>query len=139
MADQEFKRDVGSGDPLAAGEATEVNDELAFGRVAEDQIEQQSLLEGFEGGAAEQLPEVEYADDEPDYEPADEMEEILFADPEGNRPMAKKANQPVPKSVIRRLPLMSLAVRDPSTPPAVKAAYHLVLQRLEDEARRKGR
>jgi hypothetical protein len=132
-----YRRDVGSGDQLDYGDATDTNAELAAGDAVEEQIQDQALVSVVPttGGmpAAEPGP-VEYADDGPDYVPANEDEAILFGDSEGiGLEPSLGATRPIANSVLRALPSLSAIVRDPTTPPAIRAAYNLVLQRLAAE------
>jgi hypothetical protein len=104
----EYKADVGSGAQLEYGDANELN---------------QSLV----AGDADEM-----------FTPGNEDEEILFGPTEGlgrtGPPLAKK---PVPNSVLRALPLLSTIANDPKTPPVIKNAYKLILQRLAAEQKAK--
>ena len=130
----EPQRSVGSGEQQAYGEATAQNESMALGDAVEEQLLSQQVVQ--EPEMAVPLPEVEYADDmeDPTYEPQDDMEQVLFGDPEGFESTKEDAkNRPVPNSVIRALPGLAAVVRDPSTPAAIRAAYNIILQRLEAE------
>ena len=133
----EFTRDVGSGEQQGYGEATAENQALAAGDAVEDSLQAQAIVP--EPSEAAPLEDVQYAD-EPDaqgYQPQDEMEEILFGDPEGFEPSDPGKHKPVPNSVIRALPTLAAIVADPGTPPAIKAAYNILLQRMEAELKAK--
>ena len=132
----EYKRDVGSGEQLPAGEATELNNALVEGDAVEESLQAQQIVQG----EAAPLEEVEYAEDydEPLYSPSSDMDNILFGPSEGfAKQRLRPANRPVPNSVVQSLPLLSTIVNDPSTPPVFKAAYRYYLRRLalEREAR----
>lgn len=67
-----------------------------------------------------------------------EEDEILFGDPEGlgaNRPPAEVSDRSVPANVARRLPALKRAASAPGAPPALRAAYRLLAERLEAELR----
>ena len=70
--------------------------------------------------------------------PSGEEEEILFGDPEGlgrNRPSPDVQRRSVPAHVARRLPALKRAASAPGAPPALRAAYRLIADRLERELR----
>lgn len=120
-----YKRDVGSGEQLGSGDATELNASLVAGNEVEASLA---------GGAIAPPTDVQFADKpEPDYQPAGEIEDILFGPAEGVRTPGRDPNRPVPNSIIRALPALTAVVSDPSTPPAIRAAYNLILQRIEAE------
>lgn len=127
---EEFRRDVGSGEQLDAGEATGLNQELDFGEEVAAQLEANSLV-------GEQPPldtSVEYTDEDPVYEPGDDLEKVLFGPTEGLAGAhVSPSKKPIPRSVLRMLPTLMLLVDNPNTPPALKASYRLIIQRLEDE------
>lgn len=136
MAEAEFTRDVGSGDQLDAGGATDLNQTLQEGEMAEEVIAQAGPQ--IDQMAEEMaLPPIEYADDdEPVGQPGDGMESVLFGPSEGlgkGMPLPTEMNHPARRAAVRALPQMSLIIRDPSTPPAVKAAYKYLVQLLERE------
>lgn len=134
----EFEREVGSGDQLAYGEASELNAALAKGDAIEETIASQGVLPEQPISAAD--PPIDYGDDPPEFEPgAGEFDDVLFADPvPGLEPKKKTSKRPLPNSVIRMLPTMSAIVKDPATPPSIKAAYLLMIRKLEEEMRAKG-
>ena len=119
MAD--YERDVGSGDQLDSGEATDLNESAQQGRAVADAV------------APEPMP-VKYAEGpEPDYQPKDDIEELLFGPAEGVRSPMLDPTQPVPNSIVRALPQLSAIVADPTTPAVIRAAYNLIIQRIEAE------
>ena len=124
----EYQRDVGSGDQLPSGGATEANEELQFGDQVEETLQDQALVQ-------EQEP-AEFADDytAPDYQPKGELDEVLFGPTEGfARKRLRPNNRPVPNSVVQALPLMSTIVNDPDTPPVFKAVYRYYIRKLAAE------
>lgn len=129
MADAKYQRQAGSGEQLAYGEATDLDQQQVLGNDIEAQLADSAIDAG-------QIPEaeVEYADDEEeDYVPAGEDEEILFGDPEGVSKPLYRGTKPIPKSVVRQLPMLALLANDPTTPPALRAAYKLIISRLAEE------
>jgi hypothetical protein len=124
----EYKRDVGSGDQLASGNATSTNQDLVAGDAVEEQIASAAVV-------ADTMPgPVQYATEDPaPYQPRSDMEGVLFGPAEGLKPEPTSDKRPVPDSVIRALPGMSMIVNDPATPAAIKAAYRYLVLRLEAE------
>lgn len=124
---EEYTRGEGP-DALQYGEATDLNQEAQFGRDVQAEL-----------AATQVIPDVQYDDTpEVDYTPAGEDEEILFGDPEGISMVHPGVNSqaPVPKSIVRQLPRMAAMVADPTTPPAIKAAYNFIIRRLMEERSR---
>lgn len=69
---------------------------------------------------------------------ANEEEEILFGDPQGlgaSRPSVDVESRSVPAKLARRLPALKRAASAPGAPPALRAAYRLLADRLENELR----
>jgi hypothetical protein len=134
----EYKRDVGSGEQLDSGEATLENEDLAAGDQVEDQLQDKAIVQGVPMGRENELP-VSYDDgEEPTYKPRDETEDIMFGPSEGlgkGLPPLLDKNSPVRRATIRALPRMAMVIKDPSTPPAVKAAYKYLLRMLEEESK----
>ena len=125
-------------DQLGYGDATQTNEELAAGDAIEEEIASQELVQEapqtqptFEG---EEVP-VEYSDEEePDYQAANEMEEIMFGESMGiGVNPYKNVNRPVPNSVLRALPQLSAIMADPTVPASIKAMYQTVIERLANE------
>lgn len=140
----EFKRDVGSGEQLPAGEATELNDQLAFGDEVEELIADQSKIPlpdtgppsglGLGGVSGDVVEDVEFDDSDDVFEPSDEDEEILFGPAEGIKPSEPPSGVlPLPGSVVRRLPSLMALAMNPRTPPAIKAAVKIAVRALEQE------
>lgn len=135
----EYQRDVGSGEQLGYGEATDANVALAAGDALEEEIAANSdlgLAAPGEVPAPEEDPTpVEYSDEDPaDYQPASELEQILFGPAEGvGLERTAQVSRPIPNSVIRALPMLSAIVADPATPAAIRAAYRLLIQRMTAE------
>jgi hypothetical protein len=126
----EYKRDVGSGDQQAYGEATAQNESLAAGDALEEQIAATSPA------AAVQAPPPEPVYDQspdPVYQPANEMDQVLYGDPEYVYANQKVSETPISRTVLRSLPLMASLANDPSTPPAIRAAYKAAVRALERE------
>lgn len=120
----EVKRGVGTGEQLPMGEATQVNESLE----TLPQLDQTGILQG-----------VEWADgtEETNFVPTNEDDEILFGPAEG---IGSGDNEPtpnrVPASVIRRLPVLARAAKDPTAPPSLVAMYRILTDRLDREMRR---
>lgn len=80
--------------------------------------------------------------DEVEEAPANENMEVLLGDPDpAYRPAVTprdRAGQ-VPRYIVRHLPQMMAAVRDPDAPPTLRAVYNAVLRQLENERARGGR
>lgn len=128
---EEYQRNVGSGEQLGYGEATETNETAAAGEAVAASLDDQELIPD---------EDVEFVDDDYDesYTPAGEDEEVLFGDAEGlGRPMSlgqvRSAQAPIPTAVLRSLPTLAALANDPRTPDSIKAAYRLVVQRLAAE------
>ena len=128
--DAEFKRGVGTGEQLPSGEASALNEAVAAipPQAVPGPVDQTGLPQG-----------VEWAQDEaPLPAPRGEQEEILFGPSEGlgrNMPDPATADGPVPASVVRRLPALARAAKDPNAPASLKAMHALIAQRLEEELR----
>lgn len=133
----EYQREVGSGDQLDSGEATEANTDIQIGDRVEETLDAQQIVGDERFG--QDLPEVEYGGEDPEYSPSGKLEEFMFADPEGFTRNAPRQgpSSPIPSSIIRMLPTLALAVQNPNTPAAIKAAYEYVIQRIEAEQRAK--
>lgn len=127
------KRDVGSGDQLPSGDAAAENASLVEGNKIEAQIDSQDLVGA---GPVPAVADVEFAKGpQPEFSPqAGGIDDVLFGPREGVGVSVKKSNRPVPNSVIRALPALAAAVQDPTTPAVIRAAYRLIIQRLEAEA-----
>jgi hypothetical protein len=133
----EYKADVGSGAQLEYGDANELNQSLVAGDAVENQLGPAPTATADLGLPAEDF-QVEYTDADEMFTPGNEDEEILFGPTEGlgrtGPPLAKK---PVPNSVLLALPLLITIANDPKTPPVIKNAYKLILQRLAAEQKAK--
>ena len=122
--DAQVKRGVGTGDQLPMGEAGELNAALE----TLPQMDQTGILQG-----------VEWADgtEETNFVPSNEDDEILFGPAEG---IGSGDNEPtpgrVPASVIRRLPILARAAKDPTAPASLVAMYRILTDRLDREMRR---
>jgi hypothetical protein len=128
----EYKADVGSGAQLEYGDANELNQSLVAGDAVEDKLGPAPVAPKPDLGLPAEDFQVEYTDEDEMFTPGNEDEEILFGPSEGlGGP--PKPRRPVPNSVLRALPLLSTIASDPSTPPAIKAAYKLILERLAAE------
>ncbi len=81
------------------------------------------------------------ADPIPDGPEGDEVLDTLLAAPfEGFRPGATPRERPgrVPKYVVRNLPLLMAAAKDPEAPPTIRALYRATIRHLEQEMRQGG-
>lgn len=122
-SEAEFKRQAGGGYQLDYGQATAMNDAVA------------DIPSPDETG----LPEgVEWADGtEEDFTPGDEDEEILFGPAEGIGVPDEDLRPPaVPPHVLRRLPTLARAAKDPAAPASLRAMYSLLAARFEREMKR---
>ena len=123
----------GQTEQLPQGEATRLNEEIA----GIPRLRQQ------EPGGAQEEPAgpVQYAPDErpAPYSPQGETEDILLGPTSGlpTEPGSMDAVQglfpPVPHEVIRSLPLLAAAQKDPTLPLALKLAYKALIDRVEYE------
>lgn len=71
----------------------------------------------------------------------DETMQALLSPPiEGYRPPAVPVRRPgkLPRYVVRNLPLLMAAAKDPEAPPTVRALYRATLRHLEQEMREGG-
>ena len=78
------------------------------------------------------------ADAIPDTDEGDETLDALMAAPfEGFRRAAVPNQRPgrLPKYVVRNLPLLMAAARDPEAPPTIRALYRATIRHLEQEMR----
>jgi len=76
----------------------------------------------------------------PDGELGENME-VLLSDPdEGYRPPLFARDPPgrVPARIVRHLPQLMAAARDPDAPIALKAMYKMIVRRLEQEMQSRG-
>lgn len=129
MADEEFQKgDVqspGGAAQLPQGAATQLEAGLA-------QVQEEANL-----GPAEFAPNG--YNPARNLRPADDVEEVLYAEPQTPRPVGdvpvdpRSVARPVPTEVVRQLPMMKAMLRDPAAPPALKAAYRGILLRLQQE------
>lgn len=129
----EATRGVGTGEQLPYGAATEANADLAAGDAVEEQLARNQVVKAvpYQG-----IKEIDTGEgyDEYGYRPNGEMEEVLFGPSEGlGRDTMREGNRPLPNSVVRALPMLSSIVNDPTTPPAIKAAYAAAIRMLEAE------
>jgi len=124
----EYKRDVGSGDQLASGNASSTNQDLVAGDAVEQQIADAAIV-------ADTMPgPVQYATEDPaPYQPRGDMESVLFGPAEGLKPEPTPDRKPVPDSILRALPGLAMTANDPATPAVIKAAYRYIVARLEAE------
>lgn len=121
--------------PLSPGETTPAPDEPA--ELPQDELTLRDPLILDETG----LPAgVEWQEEDAPLPTkfGNEEDEILFGDPEGlglNRPDPEIEGRSVPAKVARRLPALKRAASAPGAPPALRAAYKLLADRLESELR----
>lgn len=87
------------------------------------------------------LPMPDLGEEDPDFVPSDEREELLFADAEGkgrDMPNGPGTRTFIPPDVVRKLPALARAAQRSDAPPALVALYKMTLRALEDEMRENG-
>ena len=125
---QEYKRDVGSGEQLPSGGATQANEDLALGNDVEETLDAQDLVQPMEPAEFDD----EYTP--PEYQPKGDLDSVLFGPSETfAKRSLRKSGKPVPNTVVQALPLMSTIVNDPDTPPVFKALYRYYIRKLAQE------